>query len=90
MINRKAAIVGGTGGQWVATVGLIGLRLRVKCSAGVRILVEQLHESDFGLVPSQQILTGAGEHQIGEAPWTRSTVLEGCDVLGFYESERAA
>lgn len=85
MINRKAAVIG-SGGHWVATRGLRGLRLRVQCPEGaIKVLVQQLQDGAEAFVE----LCGPGVHSLSDAQWSKVTVLEGPGILAFFESEAA-
>lgn len=85
MIKRKAAVIG-SGGHWIATQGMRGLRLRLQCADTTPVRVEQRHASEFGDLDAHMMLEGPGLHTLDDAEWTRVYVLDGSHALGFLEA----
>lgn len=86
MINRKAAVIG-SGGHWIATRGMRGLKLRLQCQEGTEVQVEQrIHSEEHGELEAHMRVRGPGIHAIEDAIWTRVIVLDQSHVLGFLEA----
>lgn len=72
---RKTALIGCKEGHWVRVSGMKGLRLNARVQQDVMLRVEFADHEDQPA--GHQILVGPGTHELMEAVWARTLVVDG-------------
>lgn len=72
---RKTALLGSITGHWVRTSGMDGLRLSARVREGTHLKVESYNED--GNPPVARAFVGPGIHEIGNAVWSRVSIIDG-------------